>query len=133
MIERNHSMNIYYVYAYIYKDGSPYYIGKGSGNRAYDKHQRNLLPRDKSCIIILKDSLLEDEAYDLETELVESIGRLDLGTGPLKNLTNGGKGANGSLAPGQYNQQVYDSWIQYCNLSDEEMIKESREFWEGKC
>ncbi len=131
-IERNRSMNIYYVYAYTYNDGSPYYIGKGKGNRAYIKHQRNLLPRDRSCIVILKESLSEKEAHDLETELIKAHGRLDLGTGPLKNLTNGGEGASGSLGSKKYNQRVQEEWNRYSNLSPEEWIKEAEEFWRGQ-
>lgn len=83
-------MNKYYVYEYLRQDGTPYYIGKGSGFRAYCK--RPYRPDDKSRINIIKENLSEQEAFDLEISLIEKHGRQDLGTGILKNKTVGGEG-----------------------------------------
>ncbi len=53
----------FYTYAYLREDGSPYYIGKGEGNRAYYKRKNEIqLPKDKSRIIFLKQNLLEEDA-----------------------------------------------------------------------
>ena len=47
-------MNIYYVYAYLRKsDDTPYYIGKGKGNRAWDKGHSCTVPNDTSKIVLL--------------------------------------------------------------------------------
>jgi hypothetical protein len=88
-------MNKYYVYQYIREDGTPYYIGKGCGFRAYTK--RPYKPNDKSRIEIIKDNLSENEAFNLEIELIRKYGRQDLGTGILKNKTDGGEGGTKSL------------------------------------
>lgn len=85
----------FYVYAFLREDGSPYYIGKGQGNRAWKKRRRSSPPTDSSRISILKETLTETEAFDEEIRLITFYGRKDLGTGILRNLTDGGEGTSG--------------------------------------
>ena len=88
-------MNNYYTYAYLREDGTPYYIGKGKGYRAFIKHQKNIkIPKDKSRIIFLKQNLIEEEAFKHEIYMIAVFGRKDLGTGILYNRTDGGEGSS---------------------------------------
>lgn len=94
----------FYVYAYLRHDGTPYYIGKGKGVRAWKSHSRqngaDLLP-DDSRIQILAHKLSDGEAKLLEKTLISSFGRADLGEGILRNLTNGGDGSSGVKMSGE--------------------------------
>lgn len=72
----------YYVYLYLREDGTPYYVGKGCGIRAWEQHRRNnkgiWTPKDLDRIVIPADNLLELWAFALEIMPVPSLQhRLD--------------------------------------------------------
>ena len=89
-------MKEYYTYAYLREDGTPYYIGKGKGNRIRDKNHRVSVP-PKDRILFLKKKLSEQEALKHEMYMISVLGRKDIGTGVLRNLTDGGEGQSGFI------------------------------------
>lgn len=116
--------NIYYNYVYIdprHQDtnwlgfnfpGQPFYVGKGKGKRAWvhlnesAKYTHNILKynkiqriKDSGCepiILIIYDSLTEQQALQKESMLISEIGTLwnikGIKKGPLCNMTSGGEG-----------------------------------------
>lgn len=82
----------YYVYVYLREDGTPYYVGKGKGVRAWVKHIRtngiDLRPKDLSKIKIIAHRLGELESLVLENKLIHDHGFKSDG-GLLVNLKNG--------------------------------------------
>ena len=92
----NNRAEMYYTYAYLREDKTPYYIGKGSANRIRQNNGRSCnKPKDKSRIIFLKQNLTEEEAFIHEIYMIAIFGRKDLGTGILHNRTDGGEGSSG--------------------------------------
>jgi hypothetical protein len=86
----------YYTYAYLREDGTPYYIGKGKNYRAYNNGGKPCCrPPTKDRIIILKKNLTEEDAHKHEIYMINVFGRKDIGTGILRNKTNGGEGKSG--------------------------------------
>lgn len=84
------------------------YVGKGSSTRAWS-HLRHNRPKPSRLQSMLKKRKLEgydpvpelieapndEHAIEMEMLLIAMIGREDLGTGTLFNLTDGGDGAAG--------------------------------------
>ena len=83
---------VYYTYAYLREDGTPYYVGKGKEKRAFVKHGRRIPVPPKNRILFLKQNLTEEEAFKHERYMIAVLGRKDLGTGILRNMTDGGDG-----------------------------------------
>lgn len=98
-------MNIYYVYAYLRLDGTPYYIGKGKKRRAFVQHQY-VNCNDRSRIRFISENLDEDAALELEVRLIQYFGRKDKGTGILRNMTDGGEGQSGWIMPESERQRI---------------------------
>lgn len=110
-----------------YKYGSytfthePFYIGKGKGKRCNVHTKVALSHRDKKArsnrlkqnlirkivretglepeVVIKKQNLTEQQAFNLECKLIKFIGRRDLKLGPLANLSDGGEGPSGRIRP----------------------------------
>ena len=115
-------MNEFYVYIYLDPrkpgtftygdytfDYEPFYVGKGRGYRSLmtiqnskdlnnKSHKFNKIRKIiKECnrepvVVKIDKNLSEDYSFQLEIWTIWAIGRYDLGTGPLTNLTDGGEG-----------------------------------------
>jgi len=122
----------YYVYAYLRSDLTPYYIGKGKDKRAWKKQRLEVgKPTNESQIIILKYNLTEDDAFILEKKLIEEHGRIDLGTGILRNKTEGGDGPSGRIISKETCEKISAAkkgntpWNKGIPRTDEEKLKMS--------
>jgi hypothetical protein len=85
-------MNEFYTYAYLREDRTPYYIGRGKGRRAHQKHT-NVKTPPEDRVLILKSGLTFEESVKHEVYMIEVLGRKVLGAGGLLwNFTSGGEG-----------------------------------------
>jgi hypothetical protein len=100
-------------YAYVYRDPSrnmePFYVGKGTGKRAYrhtSKKDTSQMARRLAAMkvngiepdIEIIRAIDESHAFFLESCLIELFGRRDLKIGTLLNMTDGGEGTSGRVA-----------------------------------
>jgi hypothetical protein len=117
------SENRFYVYVFLREFasnhgpvGSPYYIGKGTGKRFKTNKGRTFKrPKNPKFAFIAFDRMRECDALELESELIKFYGRIDLGTGCLRNKTIGGDGISGTLYSEE--QRRYMSDINKCNVN----------------
>lgn len=97
--------------------GQPCYVGRGRPDRWKDhergfntnKHLRALFNKyGELPYVILRSELTGYEANELERALIKVLGRRDLQTGPLVNLTDGGDGTVGFVMPTEVSQRAAD-------------------------
>ncbi len=100
--------NDFYTYAYLREDGTPYYIGKGSGRRAFNPHINVKVP-PKERILILKANLTEEEAFRHEIYMIAVFGRKDIGTGILWNFTDGGGSNSGWVRTEEWRKNMSEA------------------------
>ena len=87
-------------YIYLHKrasDGVVFYVGKGRGKRASrtwgrNKHRQNVVAKHGCTVVIFKDNLSEEEAFNEEKGLITFFRDLGL---RLTNMTDGGDGVSG--------------------------------------
>ena len=108
---------MFYVYTY-FIDDVPRYVGKGVGGRWKSHHslsKRNKLAntlrsryRKTSEWIkpLIENCESEEAAFKEEVRLIAHYGRLDLGKGPLWNLTDGGEGTSGNQVSEQTKAKI---------------------------
>ena len=100
-----------YTYGELNLNYEPIYVGKGTKRRYKNHlslrckmennfyHKLNKIIDDgfEPEIIITKDNISENEAFEYEIELIKNIGRLIDNSGTLTNLTIGGEGSSGRI------------------------------------
>ena len=110
----NNENREFYVYEHIRLDNMTcFYIGKGKGERAYElernDHHDNISNMCGHAVLIIKDNLTEEEAFELERDTIEDYV-FNLGYGidikgyddydhklpHLTNMTWGGEGVSGA-------------------------------------
>ena len=108
--------NRFYVYAYLRSKDSyyglkntPYYIGKGCRDRATSNIRAVPKPLDASYIVYVQEGLTELEAFALEEYCIALYGRIDNGTGTLRNLSDGGDGPSGAIPSLETRQKIAEA------------------------
>lgn len=109
-------MEKYYIYCHQNPiNGDIFYIGKGSDSRAYvtqsrGKYWKNYVKKHGIPIVeILHSNLTEEQAFLLEKQLIEKLGRKDKGDGILVNTTNGGEGCSGLVHSDESKNKMRES------------------------
>jgi hypothetical protein len=127
----------------------PFYVGKGSDQRCYDhlwmvknnKHCNRIITgkikhivdcKKEPIIVIIKNNMLEEDAFCLEEDTIYHIGRIDKNNGPLANLSDGGVGGTKGYVPTKQTRLKISlnskkNWKRMSDAVKQKMAKDSSE------
>lgn len=96
----------FYTYLWLRSDGTPYYVDKGSGQRAFKNQGRKVHRPESRSRILIQICPSEKEAFEKERWYISLFGRKDISTGILHNHTEGGEGASGAKRTEETKQKI---------------------------
>lgn len=97
---------MFYTYLWLRENGTPYYVGKGSGTRAFTNVGHTIYrPKDRARIL-LQYWASEAEAFRMEIWYIHLFGRQDIHTGILRNLSDGGSGPAGAVFSQEHKDKI---------------------------
>ena len=110
-------MNNYCLYRHVRLDkNEPFYIGIGLKQRPQRKSGRNniwnkITAKTKWKYEIILDDLTLDEAKMKEIEFIKLYGRINLNSGILANMTDGGEGTLRQVISDEHKQKIREKAI----------------------
>lgn len=90
---------MFYTYLWLREDGTPYYVGKGSGRRAFMNENHNVKRPEHRYLILVQEFPTEEDAFIAEVFLIAYYGRKDRKKGPLLNFSDGGESGTAGAIP----------------------------------
>jgi hypothetical protein len=117
---------MFYTYLWLRENGTPYYVGKGSGRRAFQNRDHNVFRPERDARVFVQYWESEEKAFEMEMWYISLYGRKDLGTGILRNMTNGGDGPSGWVPSEETKAKISKALMGH--VMSEESKKKNRDF-----
>ena len=113
-----------YIYTHETDAGEIFYVGKGTGDRAYKMEGHNpywerTVAKHGKVVRILEDDLTDEVAFAKEVALIEEIG-LD----NLTNMTEGGDGYTSEQSKAQWKDPAF------AKMQSEKMTEQNKKLWQ---